>query len=496
VNPTFVCLSATINGPEIREELFDGQIHVVAPCVMLVSNTVLEGSEGRGFYPADENARAVPSWNTKPLVANHPQKDGKMVTAADPAVLTARGLGFLLNTRHDGKLRTEAWFNKEKTKRIDDRILVALAQRKKIEVSTGLFLDKDMTSGKAANGDPYDWIARNQQPDHLAVLMEGVGACSVAMGAGLLANAAVDLSMNHGAVPRLLAVLDRRQTVAVNELSFDDISRQLRKALSARFGAPGEQWDGWVIDLFPDSVVFWDKEKMFRMGYKASSSGVELQGDPVEVVRTTDYQPVGNESGGGNTMPFDKKAHVTALISNGQIEEKDRATFEALDEKVLQSMKVLEKTPATPPTPVPAANATPTPSTLPVTSQTTPTLTREQVLNMLSPQERESINEGMAAVQNERVKLTAKVKGQPGNQFTEEYLLGLPIVNLRAIAALIPEPQQNGIYPATSLNNPAPIFLGNAGAAPPGNAPVTETPLKLPVLEFPNPTTNAAAGKK
>jgi hypothetical protein len=152
---------------------------------------VLHGSNGPGFYPAKEWANAVPSWNMKPITNDHPKdKDGNPCSAASKEVIEKTQLGFLLNTGYENKLRTEAWFDKVNTKTRCLEVYNALQAGKMIEVSTGLFVDQEKTPGEF-KGRKYDWISRNHRPDHLAVLPGKVGACSIADGAGMLANDAV-----------------------------------------------------------------------------------------------------------------------------------------------------------------------------------------------------------------------------------------------------------------------------------------------------------------
>jgi hypothetical protein len=56
-----------------------------------------------------------------------------------------------------------------------------------MEVSTGLFADCVMDKG-SWNGESYEYVAQNIRADHLAILPDSDGACSVKDGAGLLVN--------------------------------------------------------------------------------------------------------------------------------------------------------------------------------------------------------------------------------------------------------------------------------------------------------------------
>ena len=125
-----------------------------------------------------------------PLVVYHPTKDGQNVSARRADVLEESGVGMLLNAQIvEGKLKAEAWFDGERTRQVDSRILNRLQRNEPIEVSTGLFVDATPVDGEPAhNGVRYTHVARNLRPDHLAILPDQVGACSLKDGCGILAN--------------------------------------------------------------------------------------------------------------------------------------------------------------------------------------------------------------------------------------------------------------------------------------------------------------------
>ena len=54
-----------------------------------------------------------------------------------------------------------------------------------MEVSTGLFTENVQANG-VFGGKAYHAIATNYRPDHLAILPDQIGACSIEDGAGLL----------------------------------------------------------------------------------------------------------------------------------------------------------------------------------------------------------------------------------------------------------------------------------------------------------------------
>jgi hypothetical protein len=75
---------------------------------------------------------------------------------------------------------------------VDKRVLAAIEERRMLEVSTGRGMADNIDSG-VHNGKQYAAIARGIIPDHLAILPDKIGACSIADGAGLLRNEHVEI---------------------------------------------------------------------------------------------------------------------------------------------------------------------------------------------------------------------------------------------------------------------------------------------------------------
>jgi hypothetical protein len=70
---------------------------------------------------------------------------------------------------------------------VDYRVLKSLEKNESIELSTGLSTDTEPSQG-VHNGVAYSGIAKNYRPDHLAILPDMVGACSIKDGCGVLVN--------------------------------------------------------------------------------------------------------------------------------------------------------------------------------------------------------------------------------------------------------------------------------------------------------------------
>ncbi len=182
-------LAANYRASKARRETMHGREYVVAPLTLIVPG-VLNGSNGPLYYPADEVSKDPAVWNGVPLVAYHPEA-GK--SGRDPEVFGRDGLGHVYRTRFvNGKLRAEGWFdveavrNRDKTLPPDARILPRLEAGRPIELSTGLFTrNEPAPDGSTFNGRSYVAVARNYKPDHLAVLPDQAGACSLKDGCGV-----------------------------------------------------------------------------------------------------------------------------------------------------------------------------------------------------------------------------------------------------------------------------------------------------------------------
>lgn len=168
-----------------------GRKYLVAPMTMIVPG-VLPGSKGPLLYPADEVATNVDNWNGMPLTNGHPvDANGNAISARKPEVLDKYGIGQVFNVQFvDNKLAGEAWFDEELTRKHNPTIIAALNASHTIELSTGLYTkDELVPNGYSHAGMPYVAIARNYRPDHLAVLTNEQGACSIKDGCGILNNA-------------------------------------------------------------------------------------------------------------------------------------------------------------------------------------------------------------------------------------------------------------------------------------------------------------------
>ena len=315
-------------GKRIRRESYGGEEHIVAPASLIVPG-VLDGSDGPLYYPADEIAKNPLDWNHIPVVVYHPTVNGVRVSAREPGILENQGVGYVFNSKADDSLTAEAWFNVRRTLRVDSRVVESLEAGDPIELSTGLFLSKTpapdgaVFNTKTGEAKPYTFITGNYKPDHLAVLPDKVGACSIKDGCGILVNA-----LSHG-----------------------DLAEALRTKLKARFPASSSNVvdDFWIVDIFDKYLVYERNGKYYRLGFKQSkANGVSLDsGSPDVVVQETKYV-ISNQKEPSNMAKLsddERKGLVDGLIGNCECwVEDDRAILNEMpDLKLKQLTEHVEK---------------------------------------------------------------------------------------------------------------------------------------------------------
>lgn len=169
-----------------------GREYIIAPLTSIVPG-VLSGSKGRLMYPESEIRNSVKAWDDMPICIGHPYDPmtNAHLSAENDGVLERQGVGVLRNSEWNGKLQHEAWFDSAKLRKVDPDVYNLLVSGKRVEVSTGLYTNNvPAPQGSSFKGKPYDFIAKDYKPDHMAVLPQGqVGACSLDDGCGLMVNA-------------------------------------------------------------------------------------------------------------------------------------------------------------------------------------------------------------------------------------------------------------------------------------------------------------------
>jgi hypothetical protein len=415
----------------VRNDQMENRDYLVVPMIMLTEG-VHAGSGGPIFYPEKELSKTPMVWNTKPVVVYHPTKNGQPISACDPEVLSVRKIGVIMNARFEGnKLKAEAWIEKHRAELVDSRVIEAMEEGTVMELSTGLFFDSIEEEGEW-NGEEYDKVAVNIRPDHLAVLPDQIGACSVADGAGFLRTNQKEKTNNH---------------LSQNELGFDEIRNQLYGLVKAQH--PDDSDYSFVVDIYDTYFIYELNGTLYKQEYKSSGKQISLGGIPEKVIRVVSYEPksVVNQR---KENDMTKKERVDALIANTATkwDEKDREYLMNQDEKILEKMEVPvpvkneekkeeKKEEQQTGSPAPAAN-TKTEETKKeeIAQNTNKPKTVQEYISSAPAEIQAVLNHGLNAYQAEKKRLINIITANENNTFTEAHLNLKDNAELAALARL------------------------------------------------------------
>lgn len=355
---------ATIQEYVIREETLNGRQYIVVPVTMMMEG-VHTGSHGALLHTAEELGKIPESWNGIPVTVGHPVIDGQPVSANSPSILEAWCIGIVFNTiMNDNRLKSEAWLEKTKLQNhenLNDRI----ANGEIIEVSVGVFSEDEIVEGKWHN-ESYVAVARNLRPDHLAILPNLTGACSVEDGCGIRTNS--KNMKNEEALKQVKQLGYVISQLAVNQ----SLLALVEKVRSFVYQMDNDTAWYYVEDIEENSVIYSKSgkdidSKLYKHGYAITADGnVTFVGEPIEVKRKVEYETVQtNEDTGINkskitnfkkedqNMSDNKCTPCVAkkageLIANKAVNfvETDREWLETLEEAQLDRMvpKTVEPT--------------------------------------------------------------------------------------------------------------------------------------------------------
>ncbi len=491
---TEVIFRLIANKAQTRYETLEGKQHLVVPCVMITEG-VHNGSQGPLYYPAEELSKNPSGWNGIPVLVYHSTMNGQSISACDPIVFDKQKIGLTFNTKwEDGKLKTECWIDEDKANEIDPRVMEAITNGNMMEVSTGLFTDHENIEGEW-KGEHYDSIVRNFRPDHLAVLPDQIGACSIEDGAGLLRNA----KEKDTAEGRLAGSLYE----IFNELSHNDVWKELNNKIDS-----GTAIGAWVIDVFDDFFIYEDGDRMFYQEYEINDDDeVKLIGIRREVEKITQYQfsdgtLVGNkedvnkmtvnqssnlETVHNKEINMNKKkreALVNGLIANENLawDEEDREYLMTMsDEKLTgHSKPPYEEKPAENQEEKPAEKPEEKPEEKPAEKpEENQELSMEEFIATAPEAYRDVMSSMQANHEAEKVKMIAKITANERNSFSEEQLKAKGLEELKQLAAFAEVPPT----PAAPVI-PVPIFDGLAETVDTNKGKDEEEVLSMPVMNF------------
>ena len=320
-----------------RFDTMEGKQFLVAPMVMLTEG-VHTGSGGALYYSKNELNDCPQAWNHKPVVVYHPEANGQGVSACDPIILSNRKVGVIMNAKTEeitineikvDALKAEAWLEPDRMNQVDERIAEAIESNTMMELSTGLFTHTKNEEGEW-NGEAYEGIATDFRPDHLALLPDLKGACSIEDGAGFLRNQVV-----LKARPEIVHIVD-------NAMSHGNIRSLLNSWLWEK------KPDAWTESVYDDFFIYELSGKFYSLNYTLEDNVVTIDGiqGETEVVRVTEFRTKSGEFVGNNRKEstMDKKKVVQSIIASNSNSwaEKDKETLMALGEAAITKMQESE----------------------------------------------------------------------------------------------------------------------------------------------------------
>jgi hypothetical protein len=455
---------------KIRTEKFAGVDHIVIPIIALKEGVIQPmNAPAPEFVAASVLSKVPGGWNGRPVMTDHPLREGLPVSANHPEVLETESIGLVFNTKAENdELQMEAWVNipralqTERGKSVVDRASAG----QPLEVSVGAFVRVIEAQGEF-RGAKYSVAWDDLIPDHLAILSEGVlGACSNAMGCGIRAASAknvltkdgVEIQMAKTLTERFAALFTKMSVNAKEDLSDGDVRSRLWDALFSM-----EPAFSGILDVFSDpGLVVYEvfpegKFTIYRRSFSVADDGsVTLAGDREEVKPVMRYEAASaaaatagcgcksNPKSGEITV--NKTERIAALAAKLKI---NSSALETLSDEQLTALETATPVEAaSTAAPAPAPPATPAPSvsaSQPASSaaQSAPSLaaasqpvTFQQVLASADANTRAMIQRGLATLQREKDGLIAKIKACATNKFTDAQLSAKDVDELEAIAAL------------------------------------------------------------
>jgi hypothetical protein len=272
-----------------RNEELDGRKYIVVPVTMILEG-VHAGNQGPIYYSEHELSKTPSQWNMKPLLLFHPKKGD---TGTDLEIYKNQAIGMIMNTNwKEGKLKAEAWIDEYKAKSICPEILEKINRNEPMEVSTGLFADC-IKEDSYWNGERYELIATNLRADHLAILPNIAGACSMRDGAGLLMNQAYDqnrmectMQVDTVQNPKTPIISD---TLIKNEVSLQQLQEDLVVLLKSRTSQ-----DAWLQEVFETFLVYSvaanGVSELYKISYNLGEDGKPIfEGEPEKVTKHVLY---------------------------------------------------------------------------------------------------------------------------------------------------------------------------------------------------------------
>ena len=281
---------------EVSYEKLNGRDYIVVPTIMMVSG-VHNGSSGPKLHLQDNFYRDIRAWHDIPVSIDHPTNNGEFVSVNE----NGSGVVGLVRNPYvqSGALRAEIWFEKDRLQRTSPAVYSAILERRAIDVSIGSRSRVEDRSGYW-NGEAYDGVVLDYEPDHLAVLPDTDGACSWEDGCGIRVNQEDGVKDENKLIWLEKVVrtgnlwqVDRiRSQIIVNKEGFVTLAKMAQAYLDT-MDRPGVMY--FLEEIYEDSLIYRvSMEGQHSYSYYKSDYGVEngsftLNGNPTQVNKSVDY---------------------------------------------------------------------------------------------------------------------------------------------------------------------------------------------------------------
>jgi len=332
---------------KIERKLFEGIEHLIVPVVGAKEMVMNEY-----FFPANEFKDWIETWEGVPVPINHPKQNNVAISARSPRIqeLTSVGHFFDVEFTENNELKGNLYINIEKVKKLNAEYIIEKFENGEImEVSTGLYCNIENVSGEYKD-EKYKGIVRHIRPDHLALLPNEIGACSIGdgCGAGIENDCKCDDSLSscrcqHNdyenenknnlveKVKEALKVINLKKYL--DNYSHKEIQKKIYNELSKMY-----QDHIYIMDMYDDVVIFEknNDRKIYKQSYKYDIEKDQylLGDDAIEVVQKTNYV---KKNKGGIYMDNESKIKTNEVgeeeVKKEETETETQTEPEAEEEK-------------------------------------------------------------------------------------------------------------------------------------------------------------------
>lgn len=171
------------NTKAVRRETRNGRQVIIVPSATLPDDVVMN----RIKYPADEIEKSFRSLNRTPAPHGHPMIGNRFVSARDPEGINVGYIGAWNENarRENGRVFLDKVIDVTVANRSDEgkAVIEAINKGEPIHTSTGLLCNLEEGDNEA-----FDFIARDIEFDHDAILLNEEGAATPDQGVGMMVN--------------------------------------------------------------------------------------------------------------------------------------------------------------------------------------------------------------------------------------------------------------------------------------------------------------------